>query len=341
MAGRKSFADLHHGGRLTARRQRTVRGLVRGCLLTVLGAFALLVVLAIWSGSQSLAPPGGRIAPGPIVAADPQPATTTTTPGDKSIDPSADLLAGSPLVEIPDAIYDPLPPLPPSPLEFEPYPETSIDPQVLAVVLERRSPDGVPATKPQALRAGMVANLRSADVIGITPAGIQLSLADGTSAFLSGVSTRNLVSGSSIAPGVVIVEGTSTFTTILGASRTGWLLKRISTADWSEGLAIANVRDEIDERNALRQEHRDLTAEIASIESREFRSADGRHTTTAVVVGYDRDAKAYQMVRADGRSIDVAEDLLDRESTARARTIAARITSAQRRLEAIEAKLRD
>jgi len=47
------------------------------------------------------------------------------------------------------------------------------------------------------------------------------------------------------------------------------------------------------------------------------------------------------MVRDDGRSIDVAEDRLDKESTARARTIAARITSAKRRLDAIEAELRD
>jgi len=334
MAGRKSFADLHHGGRLTARRQRTVRGLVRGCLLTVLAAFALLVVLGLWVDSRLPSPPT-KPAPVPAAAS----IDTTPPPAETSIDPAAELLADAPSDTATTA--EPAPASPPSFLEFEPYPETSIDPQVLAVVLERRSPDGVPATKPEALRAGMAANLRSADVIGITPAGIQLSLDDGTSAFLSGVSTRNLVSGSSIAPGVVIVEGTSTFTTILGASRTGWRLRRISTADWSEGLAIANARDEIDKRNALRQEHRDLTAEIASIESREFRSADGRHTTTAVVVGYDRDSKAYQMVRADGRSIDVAEDRLDPESTARARTIAARITSTKRRIEAIEAKLRD
>lgn len=335
MAERESLADLHLGGPLKARRQRPVRGLVRGCLLTILAAFALLIGLGLWSDSRSPKPSDVRTAPAPIVAADPQPATTTP-PAETSIDPAAELLADSP-----SDTAKPTPDLPPSFLEFEPYPKTSLDPQVLAVVLERRSPDGVPPTKPEALRAGMVANLRSADVIGITEAGIQLSLADGTSAFLAGVSTRNLVSGSSIAPGVVIVEGTSTFTTILGASRTGWTLKRISSADWSEGLAISTLRDEIDERNAIRREHLELAAELASIESREFKSADGRHTTTAVVVGYDREAKAYEMVRDDGRSIEVAEDRLNPESAARARTIAARITSAKRRMAAIETKLRD
>jgi len=331
MAERESLADLHLGGRLKARRQRPVRG----CLLTILAAFALLIGLGLWVDSRSPKPSDVRTAPAPIVAADPQPATTTP-PAETSTDPAVELLA-----DAPSDTAKPTPDSPPSFLEFEPYPKTSLDPQVLAVILERRSPDGVPPTKPEALRAGMVANLRSADVIGITEAGIQLSLADGTSAFLAGASTRNLVSGSSIAPGVVIVEGTATFQTILGASRTGWRLLRISSADWSEGLAIANGRDAIDERNALRQEHRELTAELASIESRDFRSADGQYTTTAVVVGYDREAKAYQMVRDDGRSIDVAEDRLDKESTARARTIAARITSAKRRLEAIETTLRD
>lgn len=342
MAGRKSFADLHHGGRLTARRQRPVRGLVRGCLLTVLGAFALLVVLAIWSGSRSLAPPGGRIAPGPIVAADPQPATVTPPPADASIDPANQLLAGSPLVEIPDVIYDPPAASPPSFLEPEAYPKPlGFNDAMLSAVMTGRGYSSLPKLTPRNISKGVVGRDLTGTITGNAGDAVQLLLDDYTSAFLIGPSARGIVSGKSFTTAAVIVEGTRQYQTVLGATRVAWVLREITSAEWSDAEAFAKSFDRVAERNALRTEYRNLKNQLVYVDVNAYTSADGAFTTEASVTGYDRDAKAYQMVRADGRSIDVPEDRLDPESAARARTIAARITSAQRRMEAIEAKLRD
>lgn len=331
MAARAKLpADLNHRARPTHRNQRAVRGSIGGCLLRFLIGFAVLAGLSLFFSRDDNAPRPALKPETPATA--PAQASRQTSP-EPSIEQTPDPVAPAPIVP-------PAAPAQPRFAERETYKPSDIHPAILAAASRYGSHDDFPKTNPSRLDVGDVANLGGADVISLTEEGIQLSLSDGTTAFLRGISPSGLVSGSTISTGPVLVEDTLTYTTVLGGSRTGWRLRAISSSEWNQARYEIATRDAIAARNRLRSERLDLQAELDNPTAYEFRTADGQFTATAGVLGYDRDAEAYTLRRVDdGREIVVAEHLLDRESIARARTVAAQVTKARRRIEAIEAEL--
>jgi hypothetical protein len=189
------------------------------------------------------------------------------------------------------------------------------------------------------IRIGSIAYLyEPADVLGpIGDNGLQLSLEDGTTAFLVGVSIANAVSGSRIVPGLVRVLDSAEYKTILGANRSGWVLDRIDSAEWSKAEQLVAEHREKERRETIAAELQTLRDELNALKPQPLTSADGAHTTTATILGAS--GGAYLIRRTDGKEIRVDSEKLDDDSQFRARSQLRRVLAIEKRIEQITKEL--
>jgi hypothetical protein len=166
---------------------------------------------------------------------------------------------------------------------------------------------------------------------------IQVMLEDGTSAFLTGFSTRGLVSGKEVVPGLCYVTDTQQYTSILGASLSGWVIRGITDSEWAKAEQALDEIARIEKRNQLRDELAKLEEQLANQRPDKLVSADGNHTTEATVVGY-ADGSA-TLIKADGKEISVPMDRLNATSQDIVRTKVGRRATTKKRIEAITKEL--
>lgn len=170
---------------------------------------------------------------------------------------------------------------------------------------------------------------------------VQVSLQDGTTAFIWDPSLQGVVTGRSFVPGLVHITGTQPYTTVLGARQTGWAMRRVSNSEWLKADHAAAEADAEERSNAAREA---LQAELAELQETldsakpdTFTSADGNHTTEATVVGY-ADGKV-KLVKLDGTEVSVPLDRLDKRSQDIARTRIATRSRANTRITYIHKEL--
>ena len=189
------------------------------------------------------------------------------------------------------------------------------------------------------IKAGDVLYLaEGADVLGpIGKDALQLSLANGTTAFLVGVDASAVVSGNRITPGLVHVRPAAQYTTVIGATRSGWVLRAIPETEWTSAtnLAAANIATE--RLNERREQLTQAIEELEAIAPQPFTSADGKYTTTATIEAIE--AGAYIMRRDDGKEIRVEDAKLDEPSQFRARSALRRVLALKKQIEQITDEL--
>lgn len=183
------------------------------------------------------------------------------------------------------------------------------------------------------IKAGEVLYLaEAADVLGpIGKDALQLSLANGTTAFLVGVDASSVVSGNRITPGLVHVRPAAQYTTVIGATRSGWVLRAITETEWTSATNLAAATIATARREEQREQLDKATEELKAITPQPFTSADGKYTTTATIEGIE--AGAYIMRRDDGKEIRVEDAKLDEASQLRARSQLRRVLALKKRIE--------
>jgi hypothetical protein len=304
-----------------------------------------LVALGAWLGSK------------PTPTASPTPSPSASSPTASAITPAVEITTTTETTktkatndnepqptksDIPPA-SDPPAPAPSAEVAHEDLPEDqSIDPAIVAAagycLKSKTTAEAGLAATPELIGQGRILYLKdSADIIGPTAEGVQLLLNDGTSAFLNGISTQNLVSGRRILPGLVFVRGSKQYTSVLGGNRSAWLLDAISDSEWEKAQSLVERREETKRRNELRDELVKIVEQIDNLPEQSFTSADGQFSTTATITDFVDGS--YVMQRNDGREIRVEDGKLDEASQFAARQQMKRVVSAKRRITAIEKEL--
>jgi hypothetical protein len=189
------------------------------------------------------------------------------------------------------------------------------------------------------IKAGDVLYLaEGADVLGpIGKDALQLSLANGTTAFLVGVDASAVVSGNRITPGLVHVRPAAQYTTVIGATRSGWVLRAIPETEWTSATNLAAAKIATERRDEQREQLTKATEELEAIAPQPFTSADGKYTTTATIEAIE--AGAYIMRRDDGKEIRVEDAKLDEASQFRARSALRRVLALKKQIEQITDEL--
>jgi hypothetical protein len=195
------------------------------------------------------------------------------------------------------------------------------------------------STAADQIRAGSIVYLgRGADVIGpIGDDGLQLSLSNGSTAFLLGVDRSNVVSGDRVVPGLVAVRKTTNYQTILGGNRSGWVLEKIPADQWAKAQALAARRAESKRREELEAKLKQAQDDLAATPPKSFTSADGNFRTMATITDFADGS--YTMQRDDGKEIRVADDQLDEVSQFTARSQLRRLIEAKKRIAQITEEL--
>jgi hypothetical protein len=304
-----------------------------------------LVGLGAWLGSKPTptAPPTPAPSPSSPITSATTPAVQNTTTTETAETTATNNNEPQPTnSDIPPAA-DPPAPAPSAELAHEDLPEDqSIAPAIVAAagycLKNKTTAEATLAASPEIIGQGRVLYLKDgADVIGPTAEGVQLLLNDGTSAFLNGVSTQNLVSGRRILPGLVFVRGSKQYTSVLGANRSAWLLDAISDSEWAKAQSLVKRREDTKRRNELRDELATIADHLANLPEQSFTSADGQFSTIATITDFVDGS--YVMRRNDGTEIRVEDGKLDEASQFAARQQMKRVVSAKRRATAIEKEL--
>lgn len=223
-------------------------------------------------------------------------------------------------------------------VNFADLPDTSIMSAVTFARSQKLPPEAALRTKSSNIKVNQVAYLyENARVQAVGRDFIQVMLEDGSSAFLTGFSTRGLVSGKEVVPGLCYVTDTQQYTSILGASLSGWVIRGITDSEWIKAEHAADEIARIEKRNALRDELAKLEEQLANQRPDKLVSADGNHTTEAVVIGYS-DGSA-TLIKTDGKEITVALEKLNASSQDIVRTKVGRRATAKKRIENISKEL--
>lgn len=246
------------------------------------------------------------------------PTTPSTTPSASEVDPAFSY-------ETPD---------------LSSAPESPVIAAVAFCREKRVTPEQAFPTVAARIRVDSVAYLgEAADIIGVVGPSVHLMLADGTTAFLSGVNTRGLVSGRSILPGLVYVHDTVSYETLLGGTNTGWALRAIGNSEWAKAESALDRIEQVAQRNKMRDELQKLRQQLDAPRFDTYVSADGKHTTEATVLAYADGV--FSMRRTDGRTVDVPLERLDAKSKDLARQRIGTLSRAKARAATITKVLKN
>lgn len=200
----------------------------------------------------------------------------------------------------------------------------------------RQPRDQVLAAPVTSLQVGRVVYLAEPATISSTSRSVvQLMLADGTTAFLA-ADASGLVTGRRVIPGLVYVSGTQEYTSVLGASLTGWVLRQITDAEWDAAVDSIAEREQVERRNQIRERITQLQASEQPVMTT-LTSADGRHRTEAYLLGTEGDDVLLR--RTDGTEIRVGLDRLDDSSRDAARSRQRELERIRRSIETLERRL--
>lgn len=320
------------------------RALRRLILLASLALLAFLA-LAVWSASNDVKTQRASTTITPVAPAsrssagskdEPQPTEAPTQSTFQTPSVSISETTKEPnLVEPVEAVFDGL--------IYEKLPQ---DPEIdHAIVLavgycrkNKKQPEIALRAIPELIERGAVIYLAdAAEVIAAIDDGIQILLSDGTSAFLKGVNKNNVVSGSRVIPGLVLVKGSTEYKNAFFANRLGWNLEAITETKWKRAESLFLRQEATAKRNNARNEHAELTEQIENLPTASLTSSDGQFKTTATIIDFADGA--YVMRREDGKEITVPDAKLDEASQFTARSQMKRVVSAKRRLREIEKEL--
>jgi len=293
------------------------------------------LVASLPSGTPDVASAPGTpapVLPAPSVPAEPDP---------ERVAASSEAESGTPL----DAATEPAVVTPPRPeldaeeIDYASLPEASLIKAVAACRDRKGTPENSLRSRAEDIAVDGVGYLfEGAEVQSVgTSLGIQLLLADGTTAFLTGVSSRGLVTGNSIVPGLVYVTDTAQYTTIFGAGRSGWVLRAISDSEWAKAEQAWDQIQGVAKRNTMREELVKLEAALSNQKPDKLVSADGKHTTEAAVIGYADGV--ISLVRLDGKEVSVPMERLDQRSQDIAKTRIGTRSRAKTRIAHIQKEL--
>lgn len=318
---------------------RKLRRLIALAFVACLG----LVALGAWLGSK----PTPTAPPTPAPSASSPIASATTPPVEQSpTPPTVEQSTTSAPVE---ATTEPQPKTtPPTTSPNEPAAELlaeagDIHRDIIDAAAFVHREQSVPSSALRAtvadIKAGDVLYLaEGADVLGpIGKDALQLSLANGTTAFLVGVDASAVVSGNRITPGLVHVRPAAQYTTVIGATRSGWVLRAITETEWNSATNLAAAKIATARREEQREQLTNATEELEAIAPQPFVSADGKYTTTATIEGIE--AGAYIMRRDDGKEIRVEDAKLDEASQFRARSQLRRVLTLKKQIAQITDEL--
>lgn len=301
-------------------------------LIALIAICGLVASLSVGTPDVATAPgTPAPVLPAPSMPAEPDPESVAASSEAESVTPPE-------AATEPAAVTPPRPELEPEKVDLRRFRNATLMEAVIACREKKRSPEQLLATAARNLRVGRVVYMpEAATVISVLTDAIQLSLADDTTAFLVGANYDSLVSGNTITPKLVQVMDTAAYQTVLGGSRSGWVLRRVSDSEWAEAESSYDHMMGIARRNDMRDELVKLEAALANPKRDTFVSADGKHTTEASVIGF-ADGKV-SMVKADGKEVSVPLDRLDNRSQDIAKTRIGTRSRAKTRIAHIQKEL--
>lgn len=313
--------------------------------LGIISAAALIALIAICGLLANLPTGSPEVATAPVASAPAtttpaEPATDETTPEAVAVSPvPTDANVSPDTATEPAAVTSPRPELDAEEIDYASLPEASLIKAVATCRDRKGTPENALRSRAEDIVVDGVGYLfEGAEVQSVgTSLGIQLLLADGTSAFLTGVSSRGLVTGNSIVPGLVYVTDTAQYTTIFGAGRSGWVLRAISDSEWAKAEQAWDQIQGVAKRNTMREELVKLEAALANPKPDKLVSADGKHTTEATVVGYADGV--ITLIRTDGKEVSVPMERLDQRSQDIAKTRIGTRSRAKTRIAHIQKEL--
>jgi len=303
--------------------------------LGVVGAFAMIALIMVCGGIGSQI---ARNAPDPT----PPPAPAVSVAFDRS---DSDTPIEHATIE-PDPIATQLPPAAPSDttseyetVDYATLPENALLQAVTRCREIKQPPEKALATKSSQLRLNTIVYMHEgAEVLTVgSGLGVQFLLEDGTTAFLSGVSQRGFITGKRYIPGLVYVTDTASYTSLFGAGRSGWVLRNISDSEWANAEQAVDEIMRVNRRNDMRDELVKLEEQLANQRPDKLVSADGNHTTEAIIVSYS-DGEV-TLIKTDGKEITVALDRLNASSQDIVRSKVGRRATAKKRIENIKKEL--